>query len=100
MTVGRVVLREGGIGASSDQAGAASGAPGSSRTTARIVSWLTPNSAARTRRLRVWARARIAASCSDDSLRLRGLVHEARAVRPATRRGGAWAMTNAKGDIM
>ena len=41
------------------------------RSTARIVSWLTPKSAARDRRLLVAARARIADSFSSVSLRER-----------------------------
>ncbi len=44
-------------------------ATGRTRSTDRTVSWLTPNSAARERRLRVAARARITASCSGVSFR-------------------------------
>ena len=63
------------------------------RSTARTVSWLTPNSAARERRLFVAASARITASCSGDSLRRRGVWYAARLDPPLTRRGGASAMT-------
>ena len=48
----------------------------SCRTTARIVSWLTPKSTANERRLRVPARARIADSCSGVSLRARPRYRE------------------------
>jgi hypothetical protein len=41
------------------------------RTTQRIVSWLTPNSRARSRKLLVAASARIVASCASVSLRAR-----------------------------
>ena len=47
------------------------GAAQSCRATARIVSWLTPNSAASERRLLGSARARIVDSCSTVSLRAR-----------------------------
>lgn len=42
------------------------------RMTDRTVSWLTPKSAAKERRLLVAAYARIAPTCSDESFRLRG----------------------------
>ncbi len=64
-----------------------------SRSTVRTVSWLTPKSAARSRRLRLPALARTAASCSAESLRRRGEWYGARWDRPLTRRGGASAMT-------
>ncbi len=44
-----------------------------SRSTARTVSWLTPNSAASDRRLLVTASARMVATCSAVSLRRRGV---------------------------
>ncbi len=64
---------------------------GRERRTARTVSWLTANSAATSRRLRFPALARIAASCSAESLRRRGVWYEARFDRPLTRRGGTVA---------
>ena len=58
-----------------------------SGSTLRTVSWLTPNSAARSRRLRQPALARIATSCSGESLHRRGAWYGARLDRPLTRRG-------------
>jgi hypothetical protein len=54
------------------------------RNTARIVSWLTPKSAASARRLLVPARARMERSCSGLSLRARAQYR----VRAETSRGG------------
>src|SRR5918994_509678 len=66
---------------------------GSWRSTVRIVSWLTPYSAARSRRVRLPASLRMPASCSDESFRRRRAWYDVRLERPLTRRGGTTAMS-------
>jgi hypothetical protein len=63
------------------------------RSTVRIVSWLTPNVAASSRRVRLPASLRMAASCSDESFRRRGAWYDVRLERPLTRRGGTTAIS-------
>ena len=55
------------------------------RITARTASWLTPSSAARSRRFLVPAKSRIFASCSQWSFLPRRIWHAARFDRPLTR---------------
>ncbi len=56
-----------------------------------MVSRLTPNSAANTRRLRLLELIQMISSWSDESLRRRGDWYDARRDRPLTRRGGTVA---------
>jgi hypothetical protein len=63
------------------------------RTTVRIVSWLTPNSAARARRLLDPTRAPIVVSWSGVSFRRRGTCADTRCDFPLTRRGGTGAIS-------
>ncbi len=67
------------------------GAKRSRRTAVRIVSWLTPKSAARERRRLNDASDRTAASWSTIGFRCLGLHAAARRERPAGRRSGAAA---------
>ena len=76
------------------------GRASSSRSTARTVSWLTPNSAAKSRKLRPCATARTRASWSGVSLRGRGVWYDGRPVRPAGRRTGMSAKRMAPGGRM
>jgi hypothetical protein len=68
-------------------------AEGSWRNTVRIVSWLTPCSAASSRRVRLLASLRMVASCSDESFRRRDAWYDARRELPLTRRGGTTAIS-------
>ena len=63
------------------------------RQTARTVSWLTTNLAARALRLRIPVKTRMPASWADVSFRRRDARYGARMERPMTRPGLASAMT-------
>jgi hypothetical protein len=65
--------------------------PGCRRTTARIVSWLTPNTLARERRLFVAASARMVVSCSAVSLRARARYRRCEPGLPRNGQRGAIA---------